>query len=133
MKDLISYIIGMTDDAILERQFPKKIFGFNIVYEFLIKKDFKPVRYKSIDFNNFNQFKDILDKKNSKLFVYKDGLIKEIFIADTSKEPISETNPIYFIDFNNSYRYYKLVNKLNEFEINEKQFVDEVNRHFNWQ
>ena len=133
MKNLKDVLEKLKVDDIVIEKFPIDGTLDNMV-EFLKERNFKEI---SNDFNNYlyNAFEDA----KKKVYLMLD---KEIFFADTSKEKISEYNPIFlcsdkgdlnifYFDFTNNH-YIDIV-KNGKDNSTKKAFMKELNKRFGWQ
>ena len=94
--------------------------------EFLKEEDFKEVKYHK----NYT-ISEQLKKTNDKVFLIFENT--RIWFVDTSKEKISEKNPIFYID-TESHMYSVYVNSdINIVEDSKIAFLNELNKHFGWQ
>ena len=132
MKNLKDSILEKlkVDDIIIEK-FPT---GENLedIIKFLKKEGFK--EYK-IDNSNLV---DSFNKIKSKIFLLiNEQSNRHLWFADTSKEKISEHNPVFYIHLNkynkSNSNFSVYTPSFNIVNNDKKAFLEELNKYFDWE
>ena len=131
MKNLKDILVEKlkVDDIVLGEKFP--IDGtVEDMIEFLEDAGFVPVEENH---NYKGSVDDIFDYNNTKCFLKEN---KRFWFADTSKEKISKSNPIFFIVMPEKIFKVYYCNNYNTIDIvedNKKEFLKELNKRFSWE
>lgn len=136
MKNLVDVYEKLSiDDINLNGEFP--VDGtYEEVFDFLKNHNFIPLQPKCssiVKLFNMERNKCIRFEKN-----------RRILFADTSKEKISERNPVFLINFDNNslmIYYLSIGNPTHTIKILDgdrtgkviKDFMEELNKHFGWE
>ena len=132
MRTIVDVLEKLKVDDISFEKFP--IDGtFDEIIEFLKEKDFKEIVAKSDE-----GVDEMFDSKKYTC-VTANYKYKRIWFADTSKEEVSEKNPIFLIICHENktfiYKVFYVNNRHVKYivENDKKEFLEELNKRFGWE